>query len=100
MSLNRYSHNRPTKGLAIALIVFIGGWSISCANMGRPGGGPKDETPPVLKKAHRWPELLITTKTKSFSNLMKSFKSKIRAKKSSSLPLKPRCHKCRHWDVP
>ena len=51
MSLNRYSHNRPTKGLAIALIVFIGGWSISCANMGRPGGGPKDETPPVLKKS-------------------------------------------------
>ena len=51
MSLNRYSHNRPAKGLAIALIVFIGGWSISCANMGRPGGGPKDETPPVLKKS-------------------------------------------------
>ena len=51
MSLNRYSHNRPTKGLAIALIVFIGGWSISCANMGRPGGGPKDKTPPVLKKS-------------------------------------------------
>ena len=45
MSLNRYSHNRPTKGLAIALIVFIGGWSISCANMGRPGGGPNRPRP-------------------------------------------------------
>lgn len=51
MSSNRHIHNRPAKGLAIALIVFIGGWCFSCANMGRPGGGPKDETPPVLKKS-------------------------------------------------
>ena len=52
MSLHRPLRNRPGKGLAIALIFFIGLCCYSCANMGRPGGGPKDETPPVLKKSN------------------------------------------------
>lgn len=52
MNLHRPLHNRPGKGLAAALAVFIGVCCFSCANMGRPGGGPKDETPPVLKKSN------------------------------------------------
>ena len=52
MSLHQPLRNRPGKGLAIVLIFFIGLCCYSCANMGRPGGGPKDETPPVLKKSN------------------------------------------------
>lgn len=52
MSLHRHSHNRSSRGIAIALIIAIGACCFSCANMGRPGGGPKDETPPVLKKSN------------------------------------------------
>ena len=52
MSLHRHSHNRSSRGIAIALIFAIGACCFSCANMGRPGGGPKDETPPVLKKSN------------------------------------------------
>lgn len=33
------------------LIVLLAIGICACANIGRPGGGPKDETPPVLKKA-------------------------------------------------
>ena len=31
--------------------ISLAGSLCSCANIGRPGGGPKDETPPVLKKS-------------------------------------------------
>lgn len=52
MNPHRHPHLRSSKGLAIALIFAIGACCFSCANMGRPGGGPRDETPPVLKKSN------------------------------------------------
>ncbi len=37
--------------VTILLATWIVATLHSCANIGRPGGGPRDETPPVLKKA-------------------------------------------------
>ena len=33
------------------LVVFLSVLFINCANRGTPGGGPKDETPPVIIKS-------------------------------------------------
>ena len=34
----------------LVLLIFVSLIFISCANKGTPGGGPKDETPPVIIK--------------------------------------------------
>lgn len=38
--------------------IFFAGALFSCANIGHPGGGPKDETPPVVKKCEPEPGTL------------------------------------------
>jgi hypothetical protein len=37
------------------LVVTVGLMLFSCANMSRPGGGPKDETPPKYIKSNPLP---------------------------------------------
>ena len=40
----------------ILVLMLIGGFISSCANMARPGGGPKDETPPVFVNSDPLPK--------------------------------------------
>ena len=47
-------------GLAAALVLVLSIYS--CANMSRPGGGPRDETPPVFVKSTPAPGALNVSK--------------------------------------
>ncbi|MCH5327581.1 MAG: Ig-like domain-containing protein [Coprobacter sp.] len=49
--------------LAVISVLVIGMVS-SCANMARPGGGPKDETPPVFVKSDPLPNQVNVSKNK------------------------------------
>ncbi len=46
------TNRRLLQSFIVLFIIAIGGCCFSCANIGRPGGGPKDEIPPVLKKSN------------------------------------------------
>ena len=48
----------------ILVLVLAGGFISSCANMARPGGGPKDETPPVFVKSDPLPNQINVKKNK------------------------------------
>ena len=54
----------PTTAYRIAAIVVLALSIYSCANMSRPGGGPRDETPPMFVKSVPTPGALNVSKQK------------------------------------
>ncbi len=54
----------PTTAYRLAAIVVLALSIYSCANMSRPGGGPRDETPPMFVKSVPTPGALNVSKQK------------------------------------
>ena len=64
LTMNSKRPISPTTAYRIAAIVVLALSIYSCANMSRPGGGPRDETPPMFVKSVPTPGALNVSKQK------------------------------------